>query len=694
MGKEQYNKIKELSRNLFTNTFLKFFFNNDFKLEILSYQAMIANLKKKEDIIQYIENLDIILKLIGYRLINSTNTSLIKSIIFFLDSLYLAINSKYILNDIEYNIIFTILIEKLCINNNSLKEKIICLLNQYIYLLNPNKIIQTLIDISINKNNKIKTEIIDIIIDLFKNQDLNIDSKNFISTLNNFYLSNEDKIIKTKCIFLFKELYLIHGKNLWNLVKIEDKMKQLIEEEKNKDIEINITQNSSSQLQKNKSYKDKNISKELKTQNNSDIIKNEKNKIFYNTSINFNPNNFIQNKDNFDSKEKNLNNKLKVKKIHLIKQKLLMKDYSTINKSINNSFNNNENRFYDCSTYNSNDKCNNSSNYNDSYYYFTLTKKELISKMNNLLSEDYKIKNNSIIILHEILCSKYEENKNIILNNIEQIFDIFTQILKDLFSYIPRIMGNIFNNNNSFSKYIVIILCNLLSKKEILINISYKTIYNLLEIFISFLINENFIKENEIIEDQEIILNLLKSSMKKILDNYKITSIILILLELITNYYNKNNNLFISTILKYLKKKMENIDQFISDIEIDAILLQIHLLLIKLDQNIPELESKNEIFFFIKKFLFYLIDYKKESILEDYNRSVKCHFISDKYIINWINEFIIKNKEKKINGKIFNTKLNNNKKSFKNLNNNKKDKKVISSFSTTNIGKFKDFFYK
>ena len=47
MGKEQYNKIKELSRNLFTNTFLKFFFNNDFKLEILSYQAMIANLKKK-----------------------------------------------------------------------------------------------------------------------------------------------------------------------------------------------------------------------------------------------------------------------------------------------------------------------------------------------------------------------------------------------------------------------------------------------------------------------------------------------------------------------------------------------------------------------------------------------------------------------------------------------------------------------
>ena len=383
-----------------------------------------------------------------------------------------------------------------------------------------------------------------------------------------------------------------------------------------------------------------------------------------------------------------------MKKIHLIKQKLLMKDYSTINKSINNSFNNNENRFYDCSTYNSNDKCNNSSNYNDSYYYFTLTKKELISKMNNLLSEDYKIKNNSIIILHEILCSKYEENKNIILNNIEQIFDIFTQILKDLFSYIPRIMGNIFNNNNSFSKYIVIILCNLLSKKEILINISYKTIYNLLEIFISFLINENFIKENESIEDQEIILNLLKSSMKKILDNYKITSIILILLELITNYYNKNNNLFISTILKYLKKKMENIDQFISDIEIDAILLQIHLLLIKLDQNIPELESKNEIFFFIKKFLFYLIDYKKESILEDYNRSVKCHFISDKYIIKWINEYIIKNKEKKIKGQIFNTKLNNNKKSLKNLNNNKKDKKVISSFSTTNIGKFKDFFYK
>ena len=141
----------------------------------------------------------------------------------------------------------------------------------------------------------------------------------------------------------------------------------------------------------------------------------------------------------------------------------------------------------------------------------------------------------------------------------------------------------------------------------------------------------------------------------RILDNYNITSILLILFELITNYYNKNiknYNLFILTILKCLEKEIQNLDKIISDIELDAILLQIHLLLNKINQFLPELNPKNEIdikiISFIKKFLFDLVGYKKEKILEDYNKSVKCHFIKDKYVIKWINEFIFKIKEKEI----------------------------------------------
>ena len=187
----------------------------------------------------------------------------------------------------------------------------------------------------------------------------------------------------------------------------------------------------------------------------------------------------------------------------------------------------------------------------------------------------------------------------------------------------------------------------------------------------------------------------------RILDNYNTTSILLIFFELINNYYNKNiknYNLFILTILKCLEKKTQNFEKIISDIEIDAILLQIHLLLNKINQFLPDLNPRNEIdikiISFIKNFLFEVAGHKKEKILEDYNKSVKSHFIKDKYMIKWINDFIFKNKEKEIKGNIFIIKLNNRKKnSNKNYFNNsyidKVDKRIITSFSNKSLGKFK-----
>ena len=442
------------------------------------------------------------------------------------------------------------------------------------------------------------------------------------------------------------------------------------------------------QINKNYSYK------ESKTQKDNSIIKNENNKIFYNTSINFNPNNNLQNQlDYFAPKENNFYNKIKVKKIDTMNNNRLMnlkkkKNYN----SLYNSFNNSHSISYSYN-YNSEDIYRDIYNYNNN-----LTKDELISKMNNLLSDNYLIKINSIIILHEIFCLKYEENKIIILNNIEQIIDIFLKVIKDLFLYIPN---NLENNFNKFAKYTVTTLCKLLSNKELIVNISYKTIYTLSEEIINFLLNnEDLIEENEKSQEKNIIFKSLNSSMMRILDNYNTTSILLILLELITNYYNKNiknYNLFILTILKCLEKKIQNFDKIISDIETDAILLQSHLLLNKINQFLPELNSKNEIdikiITFIKKFLCDMVEYKKEKILEDYNKSVNCHFIKDKYMIKWIHEYIFKNKEKEIKGNIFKIKLNNRKKNNKNNFANsyigKIDKKISTSFSNKNLGKFK-----
>jgi hypothetical protein len=338
-----------------------------------------------------------------------------------------------------------------------------------------------------------------------------------------------------------------------------------------------------------------------------------------------------------------------------------------------------------------------------------LTKEDLIIKMNNLFSDNYLIKINSIIILHEIMCLKYEENKFLILNNIEQIMDIFAKIIKELYYYFRNNNNYLENDFNiiKYAKYIVTTICKLLSNREILNIISYKTIYTLSEEIINFLLINEDDSKNENNCEKNIIFKSLNSSMMRILENYNITSILLILLELITNYYNKNtekNNLFILTVLNCLEKKIQNIEEIIIFIEIDAILLQMHLLLNKLEQNIPELKAKDEvdkmIIIFIKKFLFELISYKKEKIFEDYNRSVKCHFLSDKYIIKWINEFINVNdnihEDKKYKGIKCNNILNNTKKIYKksltnisSIKSNKRDVNKIIYISKKNIRKYK-----
>jgi len=692
--KEEYNKIKELCKDLFSKRFFRNIFSNNYEDEIAAYQNMINLLKQKKDLNKYFDNLDIILKIIGYKTINTTNMTAFKIILEYLEYLFNTINEcNHKLNEIEYNIIFCILIAKFYINNNILKEKIINLINKYINLIGSKKIIPLIMNIGINHDNKIKKQILDIIKTLYISQNFNISSHNFINLLGKLFTSSKDNIIRIKCVFLFKEIYAIYGNNLWNYITIEDKLKKVIEEKNNNDV-LNEKDILDNQIKRNKSYKDKDILKKYKTHynhHNNSIIKNENSKIFYNTSINFNSNIIEQKEVNINyTNEKKSMSKIKVKKQRISKTpiKNIVLDFKAkkslkiedCNNNISLSLNSNDSSFFNNNIPNDNKDMINTKR--------LLTKEDLIIKMNNLLSDNYLIKINSIIILHEILCLKYEENKFLILNNIEQIMDIFAKTMKDLFYYFRNDNKHLENDLNivKYSKYIVTTICKLLSNIEILNIISYKTIYTLSEEIINFLLlNEDDFK-NENNHEKNIIFKSLNSSMMRIIENYNVTSILLILFELITNYYNKNtekNNLFILTILNCLEKKTQNIEEIIRFIEIDAILLQIHLLLNKLEQNIPELKEKDEmdkmIIIFIKKFLFELVYYKKEKIFEDYNRSVKCHFLSDKYIIKWINEFI------NVNSNIHDNKLFKEKKSNNNLNNTKK----IYKKSLTNISRIK-----
>ena len=187
------------------------------------------NLDQRENIILYLDNLDIILKIIGIKLNNVLNPLLIKNLFLFLDSLYIILNENdYKLNEIESAIILCLLIDKLSLNNNQLKDHLINLINQYMELLDINKSGLVILNYALNKNNKIKSNVLDMIIELYLNKKINIKSKNYIKILSKYLLVN-DNIVKSRCITIFREIQEIIKEELWNNKDIGEKERNILE---------------------------------------------------------------------------------------------------------------------------------------------------------------------------------------------------------------------------------------------------------------------------------------------------------------------------------------------------------------------------------------------------------------------------------------------------------------------------------
>jgi len=200
MTKDDINKIKELSKILFCQDFNNKIFSTDFKKEVEAFKKMENNLDERENINLYFDNLDIILKIIGINLYNVLNPALIKNLFLFLDSLYIILNENdYKISDIESNIIICLLIDKLSLNNNQIKDHLINLINKYIELFEVNKSGLIILNYALNKNNKIKSNVLDMIIELYLNKKINNKSKNYIKILSKYLLVN-DNIVKSKCI--------------------------------------------------------------------------------------------------------------------------------------------------------------------------------------------------------------------------------------------------------------------------------------------------------------------------------------------------------------------------------------------------------------------------------------------------------------------------------------------------------------
>jgi cytoskeleton-associated protein 5 len=563
VNKDYFNKLKDQCKGLFVEEFSKKIFSDDFRKQAEAFKEMKSQIDKKINVPIYFDNLDLILKIIGIKILNNLNPTLMKNLFEFLDSLYLILNeNKYKLNETESNIIINILIDKFSLNNNTLKEHLISILNKFIELLDANKIMATVINVALNKNNKIKTDILDITINLVSEDKLNIANRTYAKLLCKF-LPLYDNTIRTKTLNLFQEIFSNVGEELWSMIEISDKDREFLEE--------------------NLFLDDDEEEEEEEDENNEG------------TENILNDNQINNNNDN--------------------------------NKIINTNNDNNEiTNTNDTQVQNNNNLLTNPNG--------PLTKEDLLDALNNLSSNDLTEKLNNIIIIHEIICGKFEQNKECLISNVDKIISTFKNISHQLF-----FVKDLKTIPIKFAKYVSIVLCKLTSNKELISNLSYRVLLDLSRELLGYLLINGL---DKIGENQEgnIIFKSINSTMLRVLENCDTTSVISALLELIKEFHEKEDKNLISLSIKCLLKTTQNLSEKIDNIKIDKILLQIHLLLLDLQKKDSGMTSENHISHIIIKSVRNIVEefvkLKKEKILEDYSKSVKNHQLNDKFLLKWI----------------------------------------------------------
>ena len=574
VNKDYFNKLKEQCKGLFIDEFSKKIFSDDFRKQVEAFKEMKSQIDKKINVPIYFDNLDLILKTIGIKIMNSLNPTLMKNFFEFLDALFLILSeNKYKLNETESNILINILIDKFSLNNNTLKEHLISILIKYIEFLDANKSMVTVLNVALNKNNKIKTDILDITLDLVEKQKLNIANKTYAKLFCRF-LPIYDNVIKTKTLKLFQEIFSSIGEELWNIIEISEKDKEFLEENLCADADEEEEEEEDENNEENGKTNDNNNNNNEKTDNTSNIINTKESSGSIISNISQVPVNNNSNTDN----------------------------------------NNNNNTV---------------TNQNE-----PLSKNDLIEALNNLSSEDPSEKLNTIILIHEIVCGKFEQNKECLISNVDKIISTFKNVSHQLF-----FVQDLKTIPIKFAKYLAIVLCKLASNKELISNLSYEVLLSLSRELLGYLLINGL---DKIGENQEgnIIFKSINSTMLRILENCDITLVICALLELIMEFQEKEDKNLISLAIKCLLKTTHNLSQNINNVKIDKILLQIHLLLLSLQKNNPDIAKKTQtntlIINTVKNIVGDFVKLKKEKILEDYSKSVKNHQLNDKFLLKWI----------------------------------------------------------
>ena len=693
-------KLKENLRNIFINDFIEKLYSIDVNYVILAINDLIKSINESKDIEKIVDNMDMLLKILGVKLIINQTQLLIKAFNNFAEILIdLYKNKNFTFNDIESNVLLNILIDKLNCSDNNNED------NSYKLLLKLNELIENkntinfLIHLFEYKNNKIKIRLIDIfqkIYDKNLNNDEHLITKIIKMLLKNYFESTDNKL-KIKIINFLKILkenlgdnFDTHLKNLEKNQKEEilTKIQNLdvsVDAQLNKDAinyDIDTTIMNESKIHAENNFKTQNTLNILEDKSEDEIENNNNKKM-----VNKTENQTIVNINNMKTKSKtnevgkidNNHNIKKVKNKNINKKKTNTKD-SVKKKLFSDNENNNNNKNMktnknlnvhsnlltkinvksnkkpkkrNCSIPSNNDqeikdefktKKLNTVIIVNNIPKKSITYEELINILSSLNSKNDQLID-SMMKINDIISTNFEINKEVIKENIDTIIYSFINLAKELLNNIQSKIKLIKNLMNILNK-----ICNI---KELLSKISLNTEEKLIEFIISSLKYEKYYNLNENIDDIEwtIISKLLILIINNIFNYCNFTKIICILIQLQTKY-RKIIPEYTASISKFLKMSIERIEINYELIDVCALFLNINNFVEQLirEENDIRLMNKNDqiIIAELGKIIYELTRYKKYEIYEDYNIFIK-KYINNKensntIIKRWIDCYFEKNK--------------------------------------------------
>ena len=251
-----------------------------------------------------------------------------------------------------------------------------------------------------------------------------------------------------------------------------------------------------------------------------------------------------------------------------------------------------------------------------------------LSKLNIEFSDE-EIIIDGIISIYSIIYKNYLSHKDIILGNIDNIIDTFIKKINNLINNIKSRNIPVFN----ILRYLFDVLYKIFTLENLNIIISYEIHQKLFLVLISTSSNKEIKilneQKNENSENCEIILKSVNYITAHIVKHFDITNNILILIDII-----KNNTEFAENVIHCLYLVIQNIKE-----NENYLSLRIYRIFKEIENLLNYIGKENSIFeqsviLIIKKLIFEIIQYRKETILE-IKENVKNELIK-----NWINDIL------------------------------------------------------